>query len=501
MVHVAKLLAGVMLFFPALCFGQTAGNIPASGNHGLCRIQVGAFQDTVRAEAVFNTLRNAGLSPVYEHHAGYRRVVLPGINTQNLPFMKNILNNAGFRNIWVRREADAVYRIQVGAFMEAANAERAINTLRNGGLNPVHENYKNYLRVVLTNINIRQLSSVLNVIYSTGFNNVWLMEEPPSSKFTVVVRGNATVDEIQDTGSTAPLRIVQTIPSFVLTDSDRTYSANAPLVFFFDDKIYLHSLTGNIFVTADGKPVNGAIVINEGANGFAVLTFTPDDPLPAGREISVVMGQGLQNAGGNRMPADVGLSFIAEHGSETDFSGNYGFELGDKGVVFTGDGAIGKAKGPLVPFEGNHYAAISTGRRLVSDNVAIGNRSSQIQAGPILEPFSTLSFHYNFISSEFNDYVGSRFDDTAMVTIYGPNGTHTEIINTVNMTGYDNTPFAGYPGMPDDGDSYAGQTGWLNYRMENIDVGTPAFIIFTVTDVGDDAFSSILAVDAIELGR
>jgi hypothetical protein len=35
--------------------------------------------------------------------------------------------------------------------------------------------------------------------------------------------------------------------------------------------------------------------------------------------------------------------------------------------------------------------------------------------------------------------------------------------------------------------------------MENIDVGTPAYIIFSVTDVGDSSLSSILAVDALEM--
>jgi hypothetical protein len=86
-----------------------------------------------------------------------------------------------------------------------------------------------------------------------------------------------------------------------------------------------------------------------------------------------------------------------------------------------------------------------------------------------------------------------------MFTIYGPKGTHSEIITSVNRVKYDNTRFENYPGMPDTGDDYAGHTGWQRYRIENVDVGSPAYIIFTVTDVGDDIFSSILAVDALEI--
>jgi len=491
-----KLLAGVMLFLPLFAFAQAAPSNP-----DLRRIQVGTFQQAVNAERAFNTLRNAGLSPVYESHMGGRRVVLPGIDVRHLPFVLPMLSNAGFHNVWVREEADRLYRIQVGAFREAANAEVALDTLRNAGLNPINENHMDYRRVILAGINTRHISSVLSIVYNSGFSNVWLREEPTTSQFTIIVQGNAVVTEIQDTGSTAPLAIVQTIPSFGVAVTERTHHASAPLVFFFNDRIYLHSIAPNVEVTADGTPIDGTIVINEAANGFAVLTFTPSNPLLAGSEISIVMGYGLQSARGIHMLTDVGLSFVTERGSETDFVGNYGFEHGEIGVTFTGDGAIRTATGSLVPFEGNYYAAISTGRRILSDNVAQADRISQITLGPIPEPFFSLSFYYDFVSAEFNEYVGSRFDDTASVTVFGPRGTHTEIITSVNMVGTNNMPFTGHPGLPDGGDSYVGHTGWRNFRIENLDVGSPAYITFTVNDVGDSALSSVLAIDAIELGR
>jgi hypothetical protein len=86
-----------------------------------------------------------------------------------------------------------------------------------------------------------------------------------------------------------------------------------------------------------------------------------------------------------------------------------------------------------------------------------------------------------------------------MVTVYGPRGTYTEIITSVNIVRYDNTQFENYPGMPDKGDPYVGHTGWQRYIIENIDVGMPAYITFSVTDVGDIAVTSILAIDSIEL--
>jgi len=397
-------------------------------------------------------------------------------------------------------ESVQLYRIQVGSYRETANAQNAFDRLAAAGLNPIYENYLEYKRVVVTGIIANRVSNVMNLIRNAGFSEIWIREERPVSNFTIVTNGNGTVDVINETNDNTPLLIVQTIPSFDSVE-DNYYPSNAPVIFFFNDKLYIHSIEENISLTSDGNPINGTIVISEGANSFAVLTLTPNDPLPAGKNVSVLVGNQIQDGSGNRMLSDVNISFVTVLGSETNFNpDNYGFEAGRSGVYFTGDGDIDSTKGDLVPFEGNYYAAISTGEQIVSkDASAIGSTSSQILLGPIQQSFSTLAFHYNFISAEFNEYVGSKYDDNAMVTILGPSGSHTEIITSVNKVRFNNFRFSNYPRMPDEGDSYAGQTGWLRHKIDNINVGYPAYIIFTVTDVSDDIYSSILAIDAIEL--
>lgn len=388
-----------------------------------------------------------------------------------------------------------LYRIQAGSYRETANAERAFHSLRAAGLNPVYENYMDGKRVVLAGINARYIPLLLDIIRAAGFVSVWIREDITSSNVSIEVIGSGAVTKI-NSSVTGPLAIVQTIPSFS-SSGENTYQANAPIVFFFNNKIYLDSVDGNIDVAVDGRLVNGTAVINEGANGFAVLTFTPSESFPVGKEISITLKKELQNDGGNQMQGDVIVSYVAEKGSDTDFSDNFGFESGSNGVVFSGDGAIDTARGDLIPHEGSHYAAISTGDYVVSTTgKAIGSRTSQIQLGPVQKPFSSMGFYYDFISTEFNDFVGSKYDDTAMVTIYGPKGTHTEIITSVNKIGYNNTRFSNFPKKSD---SYAGHTGWQSYRIENIDVGSPAYIIFTVTDVGDNSYPSILAVDTLDL--
>jgi len=397
--------------------------------------------------------------------------------------------------------SDTLYRIQVGAYRETVNAEGAFNRLQNAGLNPVYENSLHYRRVVLAGISAANIPHIINIMRNAEFHEVWIREDKITSGFSIISNGNGAVSEINDLADNAPLAIVQTIPSFNDKESTaNTYLSNAPVVFFFNDKVYLNSIEDNLDIIADGKPVDGTITINEGANGFAVLTLTPNDPLPAGANISVTVRREMQDDGGNSMQNEISLSYIAEQGSGTNFDkNNFGFEAGDNGIAFTGDGAVIPARGDLVPFEGSRHTAISTGTRIVSANgTAIGSSSSQILLGPIQQPFSSLTFHYNFISAEFNEFVGSVYDDNAMVTIYGPKGVHTEIITSVNRVARKNERFANFPRMPDTGDTYAGHTGWQRCHIENINVGTPAYIIFTVTDVGDTAYSSILAIDALE---
>ena len=350
------------------------------------------------------------------------------------------------------------------------------------------------------------------------------------SEFNVINNGGA-VDEIDaDQYGTIPLEIVQTIPSFdggsfdwnaklksessssrssasepllkAQSAADNTFPANIPIMFFFNNTIYSNTIENNFTVTVGGTEVKGTIVVNVSPQGNAIITFTPWTEFTADKEISVTIKKEMQSGGGIGMLQDLALTYVTSQSVKGNFDSNKGFEKGDEGVFFVGDGAVRTGTtGPLGPYEGNKFAAISSGERLVSESgYAVGSATSMMVLGPINTNISTLNFYYDFISAEFNDYVNSAYDDCAIVTIYGPKGSYSELVSSVNTVGYDNQPFAGFPGMPDGGDSYAGHTDWLPYSISASkigSIGTPAYIIFTVTDVSDHILSSILAVDNI----
>lgn len=339
------------------------------------------------------------------------------------------------------------------------------------------------------------------------------------SEFKIVNNSNGAVTSLVD-DDYEPLEILQTIPSLsssslyslksssaraggelraAADDALGSFPANLPIMFFFNDKIYLNSIKDNIEILVDEESVKGTITINEGFDG-AILTFIPWKEFKVNKSISVTVKKGLQDKGGNEMLEDVNLLYQTVKGAEGAFDGNGGFEKGSNGVMFIGDGAIKKGTtGPLGPQEGEYYAAVSSGNSpLVSESgISIGYASSLMILGPVNKDIASIAFYYDFISAEFNDYVNSAFDDCAMITVTGPKGSYSEFITSVNTIAYDNVAFSGYPGMPDSGDSYAGHIGWTKRTLNFSNVGTPAYITFTVTDVSDLILSSILAIDNI----
>lgn len=316
--------------------------------------------------------------------------------------------------------------------------------------------------------------------------------------YTIVNNGDGGVNFISDTGDQENLEIVQAVPP----NSDITYPNNIPIILFFDDKIYLNSLQGNFHVYQNGEEVGGTVTINEGANGYAILTFQPSSPFLTESSIQIVISGELQDDGGNFLSQDeYVLEYQTNNQNNGFFDDNLNFENGYEGVLFLGDGNILEGTiGCLAPYSGNKMAAITSGVSIVSDHEALDGASSYMILGSINSNFSKMKFHYNFMSSEFQEYVNSEFDDSVIISIIGPDGSKSEFLTSVNTVGTEqNTQCINFPGMPDVGDNYAGVTGWKEVVINNLNVGTPAYVIFTITDVADTAYSSLLAIDNLTL--
>ena len=81
----------------------------------------------------------------------------------------------------------------------------------------------------------------------------------------------------------------------------------------------------------------------------------------------------------------------------------------------------------------------------------------------------------------------------------GPKGAVATVVDSVNLVCARKTHAVGtFPGMPDDGDTVYKETGNTGFSLKG-DVGSPAVLAFVLTDVGDDAYSSLISLDHIRV--
>jgi hypothetical protein len=182
----------------------------------------------------------------------------------------------------------------------------------------------------------------------------------------------------------------------------------------------------------------------------------------------------------------------ADGTSVQEFLKNGDFETGDLTYwTLTGLGDVGTALGPIEPFEGQYMAMISSG-----DGSIGGSSSALEQTFTVPLGATTLTLHYNFVSEEYPEFVGSDFNDVFLATLHTPNGSREIAFEEVN-----NANFYEVEGIPcGSGDCTWGQTGWLEASIDVAQwAGTDDTLSLTVHDVGDTIYDTIVLLDAIEL--
>jgi rare lipoprotein A len=78
--------------------------IPAFGTDKRYRVQVGAYKVTRNAVDTFDRIKGIGLEPSYERYGEYYRVVIGGVQAEDVQSLAGKLGSIGFREILVREE-------------------------------------------------------------------------------------------------------------------------------------------------------------------------------------------------------------------------------------------------------------------------------------------------------------------------------------------------------------------------------------------------------------
>jgi len=170
---------------------------------------------------------------------------------------------------------------------------------------------------------------------------------------------------------------------------------------------------------------------------------------------------------------------------------NGDFETGDlTGWELGGAGGVVTSFGPILPYEGSYMAMISSGSGAIGDASSALEQSFTVPVGA-----TTLTIHYNFVSEEYPEFVGSQYNDVFNATLHTPDGAREIVFEEVNSANFQ--PVEGIP--CGSGDCTWGQTGWIT---ASIDVsqwaGTDDTLTLTVHDVGDTIYDTVVLLDNIE---
>ena len=201
--------------------------------------------------------------------------------------------------------------------------------------------------------------------------------------------------------------------------------------------------------------------------------------------------QGFMPSGGASIAINVE---IGENSGPTQSAlTNGGFEDGLTGWVLSGAGDVVDSFGQISPYEGNYMAMISSGEG------ALGEASSALeQTFTVPEGLNKLTIHYNFVSEEYPEYVGSQYNDVMQITLHTPDGSREVAFEDVNNANFE--PVSDIP--CGSGDCTWGQTGWLEASIDVSEwAGTDDTLTITVHDVGDTIFDTVVLVDDISITK
>ncbi len=257
---------------------------------------------------------------------------------------------------------------------------------------------------------------------------------------------------------------------------------------------------GQVTRKFSGSVVPGAVVTLSGGYFLDIADSSGHYILPAWAGNFVVVAfdeatgdhgekQGYMPSNGASVVCNVQIGISSGPVQSTLTNGD--FETGDlTGWVLGGAGSVITQLGPINPYEGNYMGMISTG------SGAIGGASSSLeQSFNVPSGVTTLTLHYNFVSEEYWEWVGSQYNDVFNATLHTPEGSREVAFASVNTATWYGVSGIDFPG----GDSTCGQTGWLE---ASIDVsqyaGTDDTLTLTVHDVGDTIYDSVVLLDTIK---
>lgn len=179
---------------------------------------------------------------------------------------------------------------------------------------------------------------------------------------------------------------------------------------------------------------------------------------------------------------------------EAVFNGS--FELEDMGE-WTKQGTVSSltqlgSNATFTPRHRKRMGYISTGP--AGDQVAGSiTQKIKVQEGVTQLP---IRFEYDYLSEEYDEFVGTQFNDRLEITITPPGGSPQSLaVETINGSSFTPTGGVDFPG----GDSTLGHTGWKSVNTTIPVTPGEGIITINIQDAGDDIYDSVVIIDNIRM--
>jgi hypothetical protein len=167
-----------------------------------------------------------------------------------------------------------------------------------------------------------------------------------------------------------------------------------------------------------------------------------------------------------------------------------GFAASVTGFTVEGDARIVGELGATLPTEGGRMALVSTGLGLTKE---LGSFEQPVCLPPLPPGATKLTLYYdwNFFSEEFNEFCGSKYQDSFEVS-FGPTSLQsTKIDDLCGSVVPADVSF-------DKGDVH--MTGWISQAVDvTLLAGTTGVLRFGAEDKGDSIYDSVILVDRVRV--
>jgi len=321
------------------------------------------------------------------------------------------------------------------------------------------------------------------------------------------IKGEFPEYSVNNITDTSAFSVIHTTPK----NNSNNVARKSTVFIYFSDEINPDTVSDESFeIYENDKRIYGIYGGMLSTSKNTILSLSNVVEFAENAEVKIIINEKMKDNDGNSITGGkYEMTFQVTSEEIEPFKGETGFEnIVASNILFNGNaGIVESSQIPNVEApEGDKMFAISTfdsGNDISSTGAISGSTSSAVMEFEIPNGATHVEFSYNFLSAEFDTYVGSTFDDTFTLTLSSI-GKAPKVIQmaTVNLVGVSDStgsvPFVEtlqQTGFQTNNNSSCSKC--VSPKIDITNFQSPITLEFSVSDVGDTGVSSLVLVDNV----